>query len=425
MLNTFMHNSSLMDRSISLAKVLWFGVPWLKGTFVAVVFSWALVYLVDYVTTSAQIVASVMVLPIMLQTSLSMYIAIRAGQLLMNSQLHLVGVRKEIFLNCLLMCLSFVVLVYSPKNSDYLLHAKLTMFAVFSVASFWVFWMRCLQIVPMIVVMVMIAIAVGIGFLLGVKAALVMFDVALWGYFAYWLWRRPLQRQFKFESFTGLVDYCVERLKVTGLQRALTRVNNKEHVLLMGEGDGYLNRIILAPIFSVVFTGFYIVAMQHWRELSLWLILLLLGGTKAKVKVMQSSAKLWMLSASDRAGQFEATENISLRLNLYGFFVASLLLIIWLIINPSFIVNGIAALCLSFLFVIAADYYAGLLAPRGQASSLLLIFSKMVFMFSVTFMRLDIGWYLLVAVILSMSCLFFRQRAKRDFLVANLSVRAS
>jgi hypothetical protein len=163
-----------------------------------------------------------MVAPIMLQTSLGMYIAIRASQLLMNSQLHLVGVRKEIFLNCLVMCLLFVVLVYDPKNSEYLLHAKLLMFAVFSVASFWLFWMYCLQIVPMIVVVAMVAGAVGLGFLLGVKAALAIFDVALWGYFAYWLWRSPLQRQFKFESFTGLMDYCVERLKIAGLQRALT-----------------------------------------------------------------------------------------------------------------------------------------------------------------------------------------------------------
>jgi hypothetical protein len=193
----------------------------------------------------------------------------------------------------------------------------------------------------------------------------------------------------------------------------------------MGEGDGYLNRIILAPIFSVVFTGFYVVAMHHWRELSLWLILLLLGGVKAKVKVTQSSAKLWLLGASDRAGQFETTENISLRLNLYSFFVASFLLMIWLIVNPSLVVNGIAALCLSLLFVIAADYCAGLLAPKGQASLVLLLLARIVFMLVVTFMRVDIGWYLLVAVILLMSCLFFRKRAKTNFLVANLSVRAS
>jgi hypothetical protein len=425
MLSASMNNSNLMDRSISLAKVLWFGVPWLRGSFIALVCLWALVYLVDYATTSAQIVASVMIAPIMLQTLLGMYIAARAGQLLMNSQLHLVGIRKEIFLNCFTLCLFFVVLVYDPKNTDYLLHAKLIMFAVFSAASFWLFWIYCLQIVPMIVVVAMVAVAVGLGFVVGVKTALVVFDVALWVYFAYWLWRSPLQRQFKFESFTGFVDYCVERLKIASLQRALTQVKNKEHTLLMGEGDGYLNRIILAPIFSVVFTGLYVMAMQHWRELSLWLILLLLGGTKAKVKVAQSSAKLWLLSASDRAGQFESTENISLRLNLYSFLVASLLLVIWLIINPALVVNGIAALCLSLLFVTLVDYYSGLLFPSNKAPFIVLLFVKVAFMLAVTFARFDITWYVLIAAILLMLCIFFRQRAKRNFLVANLSVRAS
>ena len=425
MLSASMNNSNLMDRSISLAKVLCFGVSWLRGSFIALFCLWALVYLVDYATTSVQMVASVMVAPIMLQTLLGMYIAMRASQLLMNSQLHLVGVRKEIFLNCFALCLFFVVLVYDPKNSEHILHAKLIMFAVFSLAIFWLFWMYCLQIVPMIVVLAMVALAVGLGFIVGVKTTLVIFDVALWGYFAFWLWRSPLQRQFKFESFTGFVDYCVDRLTINSLKRALTKVNNKEHVLLMGEGDGYFNRIILAPIFSVVFTGLYVVAMQHWKELSLWLILLLLGGTKAKVKVAQSSAKLWLLSASDRTGQFETTENISLRLNVYGFLVASLLLMIWLIINPSFVVSGIAALCLSLLFVIAADYYSGLLFLNSKASLVVLLFTKMAFMLVVTFARFDITWYVLIAVILLTLCLFFRQKAKRNFLVANLSVRVS
>ena len=164
MLSASMNNSNLMDRSISLAKVLCFGVSWLRGSFIALFCLWALVYLVDYATTSVQMVASVMVAPIMLQTLLGMYIAMRAGQLLMSSQLHLVGVRKEIFLNCFALCLFFVVLVYDPKNSDYLLHAKLIMFAVFSLAIFWLFWMYCLQIVPMIVVLAMVALAVGLGF---------------------------------------------------------------------------------------------------------------------------------------------------------------------------------------------------------------------------------------------------------------------
>jgi hypothetical protein len=48
-----MHSSSLMSQSISLARILWFGVPWLTGSFIALVWLWALVYLVDYATTSA------------------------------------------------------------------------------------------------------------------------------------------------------------------------------------------------------------------------------------------------------------------------------------------------------------------------------------------------------------------------------------
>jgi hypothetical protein len=221
------------------------------------------------------------------------------------------------------------------------------------------------------------------------------------------------------------VDYCVDRLKINSLKRALTNVNNKEHVLLMGEGDGYLNRIVLAPIFSVVFTGLYVVAMQHWRELSLWLILLLLGGVKAKVKVTQSAAKLWLLNASDRAGQFNVTENISLRLNLYQFITASLLLMIWLIINPTFLVYGIAALCLSFLFVTLVDSYSGLLFSSNKASLMIFLFAKMAFMLVMTFARFDIIWYVLLAVILLILCLLFRKRAKTSFLVGNLSVRVS
>lgn len=425
MLIAAMNNSSLLDRSIALAKILWFGVPWLRGSFVALFCLWALVYLVDYATPSVQLVASVMVVPIMLQTLLGLYIAARAGQLLMNSQLHLMGVRKEIFLNCFVLCLFLVVFVYDPKNSDYLLNAKLIMLALFSAASCWMFWLYCLQVTPMIIVAVMAIAAIGFSFVVGVNTAFGVFDVAIWAYFAYWLWRSPLQRQFKFENFMGLVDYCVERLKITSLKRALTRVNNKEHVLLMGEGDGYLNRIILAPIFSLVFTAFYVIAMQSLRELGLWMILMFLGGTKARFKVMQSPAKLWLLNESDRAGQFKVTENISLRLNFYPAVTASLLLMVWLIINPDFLVHGIAALCLSLLFVIAVDYYLGLLSSGGKTSLMFLLFAKMAFMFAVAHMHVDLVWYLLVAIILLMACLFFRRRAKINFLVANLSVRVS
>jgi hypothetical protein len=418
-----MRNSTFMDQSLSLSQVLWFGVPWLKRGFLAVICLWALVYFVDYTTTSVQVVAACMVVPIMLQLSLGLYIATRAGELLMNSQLHLMGIRKEIFINCFSLCLFFVVFIYDPKNSDYLLHAKLIMFALFSVANCWIFWMRCLQIFPIIIVTVMVITAIALAFVIDVKVTFVVCNVLIWGYFAYWLWRSPLQRQFKFESFTSLVDYCVERSKSTSLKRALTKVNKKEHVVLLGEGDGYLNRIILASIFSIVFTGLYVAVMQHWKELSLWLILLTLCGTKAKYKLALPS--LWLLNSGGRVELFNVTENIWLRLHLYQFINAFLLLIIWLIINPSLYVNGVAALCLSLLFVIAVDYYSGLIPSGSKASLMALLFVKMAFMSALVFARFDTVWYVCLVIILFVLCVFFRNRAKAKFLVGNLSVRAS
>ncbi len=425
MLNTSMHHTNLMNRSIALARVLWFGVPWLRGCFIALFCLWALVYLVDYATTSAQVVASVMIAPIMLQTILGLYVAARVGQLLMNSQLHLVGVRKEIFLNCFALCLFFVVFVYDPKNSDYLLNAKLIMFAVFASAIFWMFWIYCFQLTSIIIVAVMAVATIALSFQVGVKIAFAVFNVVIWGYFSYWLWRSPLQRQFKFENFTGFVDYSVESLKITRLKHALTRVNNKEHVLLMGEGDGYFNRIILAPIFSLAFALTYVVAMQSMPELCLWMILLLLNGTKAKIKITQSHAKLWLLGMGDRIEQFKTVENLSFRLNFYPFLVASLLLAIWIMINPSLFIHGIAALCISFLLIMATDYYTGLIMPANKASLMVLVFLKMGLMAVITFMQLDILWYLLIAIILLSLCVVFRKRAQRDYLGANLSVRIS
>lgn len=425
MLHASMAKSNLINRSISLARVLLFGVHWQRGVFIALGLLWALVYLVDYVSKSAQVVAGVMAVPVLLQILVGMHIAMRVSQLLMSSQLHLVGMRKEIFFNCFILCLIFTALVYDPKNSDNLINAKLIMFAFFSVTSCWLCWIYCLQIIPMIIAFILGVSAIGFSFAIGVKAAFLTFNIVLWTYFAFWLWRSPLQRQFKYENFSGLVDYCVDRLKIVSLKSALTKVNNKDHVLLMGEGDGYFNRLILASIFSLVFTLFYVVFMRDMRELCLWMILLFLNGTKAKLKITQSHAKLWLLSSSDRVGQFKTTENILLRLNLYSFFMASLLLILWIAANPAFLVDGVAAMCLSFLITVAVDYSSGLIMPRGKATLLVLVFAKMALMSAMAFMHFNILWYLLIAIALLVLCLLFRKRAQRDFLVANLSVRAS
>lgn len=418
-------NKNLWVRSLSLAKVLWFGVHWLRGGFVAVCCLWALVFLVDYATPSTQIVASVMIAPLMLQLAIVMFIIMRASQLLMNSQLHLMGVRKEVFINCLSMSAIFTLFIYDPKSSENLVIAKLVIFSFISAIVFWLFWVFCLQLMPMMITGLLVIACAGLIFLLNIKIALAIFNLLLWSHFAYWLWRSPLQRQFKFEYFSGLVDYVVERLNIDFFRRALTLVKHKEHVLLMGEGDGYINRILLAPIFSLLFTFLYVLLMPSMPELCLWMILLHLGGTKAKVKVIQSPAKLWLLSDGDRRSLFAVSENISLRLNIYPFLTACGLLLIWSVLNPNLIVHGLVALGLCLLCVIAVDYFVGMVASVGTPALLIGLLVKMAFMFFAAHAHLGVEWYLFIAIALLVSCIVFRQRALQKFLVANLSAANS
>lgn len=417
-------NYNLSYRSVFLAKVLWFGIPWLKNSFIALMCMWALVPLVDHASSSIGLVAAVMAFPVMLQVTLVMFLAIRAGQLLMNPQLHLIDVRKEIFINCLSACLLFCVFIYDPKSADNLLNAKLIMFAIFSTSCFWLIWIYSLQILSMFIVGLIFAGSLWIGFVFGIKLALVIFNISVWAYFAFWLARSPLQRQFKFESFAGLVDYFVERLKLTSLNRLITKVSNKDHVLLMGEGDGYINRVFLAHLFSLMFTLFYILAMRNLRELCLWMILLVLAGTKARLKVTQSQAKLWLLHDGNRMGQFDITENILLRLTIYSLAAAFMLLMLWSYINPDFMVHGIGALFLSLLFVITLDYYSGFIFPGAKSSLIIFLLIKMAFMWAMVFMHIDFIWYIALVVVLFAICILVRNRAKRNFLAANLSVRA-
>lgn len=418
-------NDGLIVRCVSLMKVLFFGVSWLRGSFIALFCLWVLAYTAIALSLSLQVQATVMMLPVLMQVFIALFIGMRAAFLLGNSQLHLMGLRKELYISLLLLSVLFGVLAFDPKESENLYRAKLLVFNYISLGMLWMMLLFSLRLVPMLVLTVAGVLSVYLIFVVGFNIAMSGLAVFVWAYIGYWLWRSPLQRQFKFESFTGLVDYCVERLKITSLKYALTRVNDKEHVLLMGEGDGYFNRLILAPIFSLAFTLIYVVVMQSMRELCLWMILLFLNGTTAKIKITQSHAKLWLLSDGGRIEQFKTVESLSFRLNVYLFLVASLLLIIWISINPSLLIHGIAALCLSFLLITAIDYYTGLIMPANKASLMVLVFFKMAFMAVITFMQLDVLWYLFIAIVLLFLCVVFRKRAQRDYLGANLSVRTS
>jgi hypothetical protein len=384
---------------------------------------WALVAMVDYQASSAGAAVAVMVFPVFLQLMVIMFIAIRSSQLLMNPQFHLIGIRKEIFINCFSVCFLFTLFIYDPKNVNNLLNAKLIMFAIFSTGCFWLIWIYSLQVLSMFIVGIIFLVSIWIGLVCGIKMALGIFNIAIWIYFAFWLVRSPLQRQFKFESFAGLVDYFVERLKLTRFKRLITQVNNKNHVLLMGEGDGYINRIFLSQMFSFVLTFFYVLAMRNMRELCLWMILLLLVGAKARLKVTQSHAKLWLLTDGDRLSQFNITENILLRLNIYPLVVSCMLLILWSCINPDLMAHGIGALFLSFLFVVVIDYCSGFVFQEFKFSAIILIFIKMIFMSVTMFMNINFIWYMVLVVILLGVGMFARGRAKRNFLIANFSAR--
>jgi len=419
-----MRKNHLIYRSLSLAKVLWVGAFWLRVVFVSLVCMWCLAALFYLANISVPKMAAVLSVPGLLQLVVVMSMGYRGSQLLMNSQLHLVGIRKELFLNSAFLCLLFSLCFFDPKNADNLVNAKFLMFAIYSVSFFWMFWFYCLQLFSLLVVALITTGCIFLIFWIGVKPALLIFSVSLWGYFAFWLSRGKLQRQFKFDNFSNVVDYCVERLKLENLKKALTKVNCKEHVILMGEGDGYLNRIILSPIFTLLFTTFYVVAMRNMRELSLWMIFLLLGGGKPRIKVVQSQAKLWLLSGNSRLEQFYITENLLLKLALYALIPASLLLVIWCQINPELARYGVMGFLLSLLCVMVLDYFAGFIYPGARIFFLIFVFIKMAIMFAFIFLRVETEWYALMAVILIGLLMLARRHAKKNFLVGNLSVRA-
>jgi hypothetical protein len=417
--------SGLIDRCLSLTKVLCFGDSWLRGSFIALLCLWGLAYTVKVFSLSVQLQAVMVMVPVLLQVFVALFIGMRAAFLLGNSQLHLMGLRKELYISLLLLSALFGALVFDPKDSENLYRVKLLVFNYISLGLLWMMLLFSFQLLPMFVLALAGGVSVYLIFAVDFYAAMSGLAIFVWVYIGFWLWHSPLQRQFKFESFTGLVDYCVERLKIARLKEALTRVKNKEHVLLMGEGDGYLNRIILAPVFSLVFTLIYVVFMHSMRELCLWMILLFLNGTKAKLKITQSHAKLWLLSDGGRIELFKTAEKLTVRLNLYLLLMASLMLGLWISMNSSLLIHGIAAVCLSFLLVIATDYYTGLILPTNKVLLMVLVFVKMGFMAAITFMQLSVVWYLLMAVVLLFLCVVFRKRAQKDFLRANLSVRAS
>lgn len=423
--NIATENKGLIARSLLLSGVLYFSNSLYRKLYCFFAAYWLVSYGMHLAVPSTQLTMFIMFLPAILQAILAMMVGMRASSLLQNTQLHFVGIRKELFINLLVYCVLLSLPVYDPKNADNLMLAKLISFTYLGAGMLLMVWFYSLQILPLLLLVVSVVAALCLIPTFGVMFALVGWNLIAWGYFAYWLARSPLQRMFKFENFNNFMDYLVERYRLAKYRTVMTRVLRKEHVILMGEGDGHLNRILFSQVFSLIFTSLYIVAMQSMKEMCLWMIMMHLGGTKARVKIGQSHMKLWLLGGDDRQQQFQVTESLSLRLYAYTFATGLMMLAMWIITNPEFAMHGFISLCLVQLFVIAADYYHGFILKIGSPALVVLLLFKMTFMWVLAFIHLDLVWYaVMAAAIISLGAIF-RSDAKKKFVSANFTLRAS
>jgi len=423
--NTAPENNGLLARSLHMSRVLYFGNRSYKLFYWIFAVCWMLSYCMSAFVPPGPTVFMVMVLPGILQAILVMMVALRAATLLQNSQLHFVGIRKELFINMLVMCVLFSLPVFDPKNADNLMAVKFASFMYLSAGMFLMFWIYSLQVIPIFFLVLSVPLVIFLVPKFGAALGLLLWGVAAWGYFAYWLSRSPIQRMFKFENFTHFLDYIIERLKLAKYRAILTRVINREQVILLGEGDGYINRIFFASAFSLIFTSIYIITMQSMKELCLWMVLMHLSTSKVRIKLGQSYMKLWLLQGGDRLHQFNITENLSLRLYGYTFLTTLMMLGLWIALNPGLAMHGIICVCLVQMFVITADYYAGFMLKKGSPVLVMSLLLKMVFMLAIVFIHVDFVGYVIAALIIIVLGVIFRQDARKKFVSANFSLRAS
>ncbi|GGY87191.1 hypothetical protein GCM10011613_35480 [Cellvibrio zantedeschiae] len=425
MANVATQNKGLIARSLFLSRILYFGNRTYSYFYWFFAAYWLVSYGMSYWVPPTPTMFMIMFMPGVLQAILAMMVALRASTLLQNSQLHFVGIRKELFINLLAMCVLFSLPVFDPKNAENLIAIKLLSFMYVSIGMFLMLWLYSLQVLSMLVLVLSVPLVIFLIAKFGATLVVPIWSVLAWGYLAYWLSRSPLQRMFKFENFSNFFDYLIERLKLVKYRTLMTRVLNKEHVILMGEGDGHMNRIFYAQAFSLIFTCLYLLLMQNSKELCLWMILMHMGGSKVRMKLGQSHMKLWLFNDGDRLHQFRVTENLSFRLYAYTFITALMMLVIWIFSNPSLALHGVICLCLVQLFVIAADYYGGFILKIGNPVLLVSLLLKMTFMFALVFIHLDYVWYLVIAAVIISLGAIFRQEAKKRFVSANFTLRAS
>lgn len=412
-------------RSLALAKIMWLGNETYRGLFLAIILGWLCSYTMVLFSISAKYIFIAITLPVILQSAITMMVGVRASSLLANSSLHLVGNRREIFVNLICLCAILSLPAFDPKNADNIAYAKAISFSYMSIGMIFMLLFYSLQFLPMLIVSLMLIAFFFLVTKTGLGMALLAFNILLWGYFAFWLWKAPLLKAFKFENFSHIGDYLAERFRLASLSKSLVIVRNKLHVILLGEGDGYLNRILVSQLFSIVLVGLYVVFINISPFFSLWMILMQIGSAKSLARVITSQRKLWLLLDGRREQQFKVTENLVWRLYAYSFGVAIILFSLWAVKYPQDILRGFIVLVLVQLMVLAVDYIPGYVAKIGDSKVFIIFLFKMLFMALLAFNFLSLMNYLAIGISIVVLGVVCRARAQKMFMSSNFALRAS
>jgi len=398
-----------------LAKVLCLNFFGVRIAGVVLALGWIAAYATYFFSGSVPFTAGVMAVPVLAEVIVALIVAVQASFLLTNSQLYLAGVRQELFFLLFSMCFLFSLFVFDPQNPEHLLRAKLVSFDYLSLGVLWLVWMVSLRLLALSGLVILTAIAIALAYLNGFDSGAAALAFMVWIYFGYWLWKSPLQKKFKYDDFGGVVDFMLDRMKIANMARALRVVRRKEHVILLEEGDGYVNRLLVAPALGLLFTGCYIIFMHQHAELCLFLILLLLIGNRSKLKVATVQKKLWLFSAGSRSEQFDLSEKLLLRLHLYAVIGTGVLMLFWIYANPSQWQRGVSAYLFFQVFVLVADYFGGIFSLSIRRQFYMAV-AQMPVVAVLVFKSPPMSVTLPVIIVMLALCVPMRRIAKQKYL---------
>jgi len=264
-----------------------------------------------------------------------LFVAAKSASIIVNSQFYLVNLRSHLFLTLLSFNGVLAFYLTGPVNmfGQSIVWAKLIAFIYFSSATLWIIWLRCLALLSFIIsVLIIGAVFLLVSFEICTRLqAALLFCVLVWGYFFYWLHSSGLQRSFKYQNFSGPVDFIIERLKFKKFRYLTQVMRNPNIVILSGMSDGLINRYVLSGFFGLVFVFSYLVFIKifSYGLTFAWAIGMILT-TRAKffADLCVRKRNLWVLLNGGRQDLFNVIEDQLIK-DTFVTFLMIFLLVLW------------------------------------------------------------------------------------------------